>query len=106
MAEQKQAQASSQKKRKLVKGRHRSAIKRHRQSLKRAERNQSVMSELKNTMKKVLSAVQAKNKAGAETSLREVMSQLSRAATKKIVHRGYASRQTSRLSSLVSSLQS
>lgn len=88
------------KKRKLVKGRHKSAIKRHRQSLKRAERNQAVVSSVRTAMKKVKQAVASKDAAQIQTSLRTAMSLLHRAAAKGIIHHQNASRHIARLSSL------
>jgi small subunit ribosomal protein S20 len=101
MAEEK---AAADKKTKLPKGRHRSAIKRHRQNLKRAEQNRTVHSTLRTAIKKVKQAVEAKDTALAQTSLRTAMSLLHKAGQKGMIHRGNASRHIGRLSSLVSSL--
>ncbi len=103
MAEEKpQAAAGEAKKRKVPKGRHLSAIKRHRQSVTRAARNQGMVSGLRTAVKKVRQAVAKKDSALAQSSLREAVSLLQKAASKRILHRRNASRQISRLSSLVS----
>lgn len=103
MAEQKKP-AGEAKKRKLVKGRHRSAIKRQRQNLKRAAANLGVRSRIKGTIKKVLSAAQNKDKNLAQTLLREANSLLFKAARKQIIHPRNAARHLAKLSSLVHSL--
>lgn len=104
MAEEKAAEGKDAKKTKLPKGRHRSAIKRHRQSLKREEANQAVFSSIKTAIKKVRSAVTAKDKPRAEIELRSVMSLLHRAGRKNIIHWKNADRHIARLSSLVSAV--
>lgn len=99
-----EAKPEEAKKRKLIKGRHHSAIKRHRQSLKRATRNQSVHSAVKTAMKKVHQAVVSKNANLAQSSLRTAMSLLHHAASQGIIHHRNASRHVARLSSLVAGL--
>ncbi len=92
------------KKRKLVKGRHRSAIKRQRQNLKRAARNQTVLSLVKSTVKKVQTAVAKKDKKLAEQTLRLANSLLFKVAHRGVIHHRNAARRLARLSSLVNSL--
>lgn len=98
MAEEKKA--ADTKKKKLVKGRHKSAIKRHRQSLKRQERNRSFISEMRSAMKKVRQAVAKKEAAVTGPALKRATSLLHKAAAKGIIHKKNASRNISRLSSL------
>jgi len=98
--EEKPAAAGEAKKKKLVKGRHKSAIKRHRQSLKRAKSNQTIISSVRTAMKKVKQAAVTKDAAQIQTSLRSAMSLLHRAASKGIIHHRNASRHIARLSSL------
>jgi small subunit ribosomal protein S20 len=98
------AKAKDAKKKKLPKGRHRSAIKRHRQSVKKAELNQTIFSSIKTAVKKVRTAVSAKDKPQAETALRSVMSLLHRAGRKGIIHKKNADRHISRLSSFIAKL--
>lgn len=98
MAEEKKEEG----KRKVPKGRHLSAIKRHRQSLKRAERNMVVRSSMRTAVKKVLQAVEKKDAALAKDLLKQAMSQLHKSASKGIVHYRNAARHIGRLSSMVS----
>jgi len=86
------------KKKKLPKGRHLSVIKRARQSVKRAERNLPVRSALKTVIKKVLKAVEKKEKTVAQTALKEATSLLHKAAVKGLVHHRNAARHIARLS--------
>lgn len=104
MAEEKKPAAAEAKKRKLPKGRHVSAIKRARQNLKRAERNRVVSSSLKTAVKKVLSAIEKKEKQTAHAALQQATSLLHRAASQGLIHYRNASRHISRLSSRVSKL--
>ncbi len=101
MADSKKTEA---KKRKLVKGRHKSAIKRHRQSVKRAEQNLTVVSYLKTISKRVHQAVQKKDANLAKEALKLAMSTFDKAAAKGVVRRQNASRHIARLSKLVHQL--
>jgi small subunit ribosomal protein S20 len=103
--QEKPAAAGEAKKRKLVKGRHKSAIKRHRQSLKRAERNQSAFSSVRTAMKKVKQAVASKDAAQIRETLRSAMSLLHKASSKGLIHSRNASRQISRLSVLAAQVK-
>ncbi len=77
--------------------RHQSAIKAARQTLKRQERNRSILHRVKTFMKKVEGALQEKNIDTAKSSLREATSELHKAVTKGTLHRNTASRWISRL---------
>lgn len=79
-----------------------SGIKRIRQAKKLTAKNKSVRSKVKTARKKVLAAVSAKDKAGAESALKEAMKTFGSAASKGVVHKNTASRNVSRLSKLVS----
>lgn len=85
-------------------GRHKSAIKRHRQSLKRKARNKHEMSLAKTAIKKVRAAVAAKNKEAAGTTLKKTVSILNKAASKGVIPKKRASRLTSRLTAAVASI--
>lgn len=74
--------------------------KRHRQSLRRQARNQSVKSRVKTLMKKVITAVENKD-ATAEEQLRLAMSAIHKAGRKRILHPNTAARRVARLSRLV-----
>ena len=91
---------------------HKSAIKRHRQSLKRRAHNRLAKGLIRGAVKNVQSVVAAgvtANKAealkNAQTELRNAEKLLSSAASKKIIHHRSASRKVSRLAKLVNSLQ-
>ncbi len=74
-----------------------SALKRVRQSRKRAVRNRTWKSTIKTLVKKVQAAVAAKDKEAAETSLKAAIKVIDKAASKGIIHSNTASRKISRL---------
>jgi small subunit ribosomal protein S20 len=76
---------------------HPSAIKRHRQSLKRHARNRSVKTQVHSSVKHVTEAL-AGDPAAAEAALRSAMKALGKAASKGVIHRNTASRKIARLS--------
>ncbi|WKZ31925.1 MAG: 30S ribosomal protein S20 [Thermodesulfobacteriota bacterium] len=80
---------------------HASAIKRHKQSEKRRQRNASVKSSLRTAVKKVKEAVAAGKADEAKTSLKNAITELDKAASKGVLHKNNASRRVSRLSKLV-----
>ncbi len=96
--------ADPKKKGKLPKGRHASQIKRQRQTLKRAERNNTVRAEVRTFIKKVREAVSKKDPKLAKEALIEAKCKIDKAVAKGIFHRNNGSRKISRLSQLVSSL--
>ncbi len=77
--------------------RHQSAIKAARQTLKRQERNRSILRRVRTFMKRVHSALQEKNGDVAKSSLRDATSELHKAVTKGTLHKKTASRWISRL---------
>ncbi len=83
---------------------HKSAIKRHRQSLVRRARNRAMTTRIKNVVKKVRQAVEEKNKEQALVALQTATSVLDRAAGKKVIHARQAARRISRLSIAVNKL--
>lgn len=80
---------------------HASAIKRHKQSEKRRQRNASVKSGLRTAVKKVKEAVAAGKADEAKASLKSAVTELDKAASKGVLHRNNAARRVSRLSKLV-----
>ncbi len=86
--------------------RHKSAIKRNRQNAKRRERNRVVRSRVKSDVRKVREAVASGDKPASEQELRAAIKEISKAASKGILHRNNASRRISRLSKRVASLTS
>ena len=83
---------------------HKSALKRHRQSLKRQARNRAVSTRVKNVVKAVRQAVEANDVEKAQAALLVATSVLDKAATKKVIHRRQAARRISRLSVAVNKL--
>ena len=71
-----------------------------------ANRNQAIKSRVKTFVKKVLSAVEAKNVDEAKTALQVAYKELDKAVTKGVLKKNTASRKKSRLALKVSSLAS
>lgn len=76
---------------------HQSAIKRHRQSLKRRAVNKEARSRLRTLIKKARQAIEGKNAEQISNGLREVSSALGKAVSKGIVKKNTASRWLARL---------
>ena len=77
---------------------HPSAIKRHRQSLKRRAANKDVKSRIRTLIKKARQAIEAKDREQISAQLREVTRELGKAISKGILKNNTASRWLSRLS--------
>ncbi|NOX61929.1 MAG: 30S ribosomal protein S20 [Chloroflexi bacterium] len=80
---------------------HKSAIKRHRQSLKRRERNRKVRGGVRKAIKRTRMLVAAGEIEAAQEQLRIAISRLDRAAKKGVIHPNNAARRKSRLTRLV-----
>ena len=83
---------------------HPSAEKRHRQSVKRAARNQAVRSQVRTEVKKLRTLVAGSNAEKAKESLPHVASVLAKAASKGVLHKNNAARRTARLAKQVAKL--
>ncbi|MFC1855304.1 30S ribosomal protein S20 [Thermodesulfobacteriota bacterium] len=83
---------------------HKSALKRHRQSLKKHARNTAIRTNLKSSVKKLRAGIASKDKDISTTELQNVIIKLDRAVTKGVLHKNNASRRTSRLTKQVNSL--
>jgi small subunit ribosomal protein S20 len=83
---------------------HPSAEKRNRQRIKRTDRNRAAKSAVRTLVKRVRTALAAKDKAAATTALKNAVKALDKAATKGVVHEKAASRTVSRLSAQVHAL--
>jgi len=83
---------------------HKSALKRHRQSLKARARNRSMKTRVKNVIKAVRLAVETKDKEQALQALQTAASVMDKAAGKKILHWRNAARHVSRLAQAVNKL--
>lgn len=76
---------------------HKSALKRHRQSIAQRLRNRSQRSAMKNTVKKLHSAIESKDKDAVRLTLVDATSIIAKTATKGIIHSNTANRTISRL---------
>lgn len=83
---------------------HKSAIKRHRQSVERAGRNRAVRTRVKNAIKQVRAAITGSDKAQAGEALVAATSVLSKAAGKGAMHWKKAARKISRLAHAVNGI--
>ena len=77
---------------------HKSAEKRHRQSIKKNERNKSARTAIRTAVKKARVAIAAKDPQAVELA-RAAEKMLAKASAKGIVNKKAASRQTSRINS-------
>lgn len=71
---------------------------------KKADRNKSIKSAVKTSIKKVEAAVVAKDKEVAVAALANAISTIDKAATKGVYHKNNAARKVSRLSKAVNTL--
>lgn len=71
---------------------------------KKAERNKSIKSVVKTSIKKVEVAIEAKDKEAATVALQNAISTIDKAATKGVYHKNTAARKVSRLSKAVNTL--
>lgn len=70
----------------------------------KAERNKSIRSAVKTSIKKVEAAVAAKDKEAAVAALKVAISTIDKAATKGVYHKNNAARKVSRLAKAVNTL--
>ena len=85
---------------------HKSAVKRHEQSIKRSLSNQTRRTRIKNLTKDVLSAVEAEAQDTARKALDEAIPAIQKAASKGTIHKRTAARKISRLTRKVNIIQS
>jgi len=86
--------------------RHKSAIKRHRQNVKRAARNTTIRTRVRHILRETREAIAGKGVEAAEAELRTAVKALTKAASKGVLHRNSAARRISRLSKQVAALKS
>ncbi len=84
---------------------HKSALKRHKQSLQQAGRNHAVRTRVKNAIKQVCLAIQSNEKGQAGEALTKATSVLAKAAGKGAIHKKKAARKISRLTRAVNAIQ-
>ncbi|MFV1956611.1 MAG: 30S ribosomal protein S20 [bacterium] len=85
---------------------HKSAVKRHKQNIKRRLNNQIRRTRIKNLAKDVLIAVEAEDQDTARKALDEAIPAIQKAASKGTIHKRTAARKISRLTHRVNTLQS
>ncbi len=83
-----------------------SGIKKHRQSLKKRDRNTTIKSDLKTQLKKFEEAFESKDAAVAQQALKETEAKLRKASSKGVLKKETASRKVSRISKKVAALSS
>ena len=71
----------------------------------RTERNKAIRSKVKTYVKKVSAAVEAGDKAAAESALKAAVSEIDKAQTKGVYHANTASRKVARISRAVAAMQ-
>ena len=81
-----------------------SAKKRARQAVKARARNAGQRSMIRTTIKKVVKAVDAKDKAAALTAYAEMVPVLDRYSTRGMIHKNKAARHKSRLTARINAL--
>jgi small subunit ribosomal protein S20 len=83
---------------------NKSAIKRATQSEKNRLRNAHVKSTMKTNIKKVLVALEAKEKDEAQSAYKAAITYIDKAASKGVIHKNNAARRVSRLSKKINKL--
>ncbi len=83
---------------------HKSALKRHKQSEKRNERNRAARTRIKNVVKAVKTAVANGDKEAAALALTNATSTLDTVAGKGVIHWKKAARKVSRLAKAVNNI--
>lgn len=83
---------------------HKSAVKRHKQSLKANLRNRSIKTRVKNVVKNVRQAVDKGDAESAAQALKTAMSVIDKAGRKKVIHKKTAARKISRLQKKLNAL--
>jgi small subunit ribosomal protein S20 len=81
---------------------HESALKAHRQNIKRREANRQFRSRLRSALRSIRAAIDGGNPAEVKDALRNTISLVDKMAGKGIIHRNTAGRYKSRLASRVS----
>ena len=80
---------------------HDSALKAHRQNVKRREQNRQFRTRMRSALRDIRAAIDAGNPADVKDALRQTISLVDKMAAKKIIHKNTAGRYKSRLSARV-----
>ncbi len=83
---------------------HQSALKAHRQSLKRRDHNREMRATLRTAIKNIRAAIAAKDVEGAKKQLPGTVSLIDKMAAKGIIHDNAAARHKSRLQARIAKL--
>jgi small subunit ribosomal protein S20 len=83
---------------------HASAVKRHKQSVRRRQRNLAIKTKVRHLVRAVRSAIDSKDLDLAQRKLAAATSELAKAAGKGVYHRNAAARRAGRLSRAVARL--
>ena len=81
--------------------RHKSAEKRARQNKKRYQHNRAIKSSIKTGIKNLSTVLEKKNREESSSALKKVISTISKAASKGVMHKKTAARRISRLTKRV-----
>ena len=81
---------------------HESALKAHRQNIKRREHNRQLRTRLRSALRDIRAAIDAGDPAKVKDALRDTISLVDKMASKGAIHRNAAARYKSRLASRVS----
>lgn len=84
---------------------HASALKAHRQNLKRREHNREFRAKLRTALKGIRSALDKKDAAAAKQELNRTVSLIDKLASKGIIHRNAAARYKSRISTRLAKIR-
>ena len=83
--------------------RHASAVKAHRQTIKRTERNRALRSKLRTALKGIRSAIETGDTQGAKAALNQTVSLIDKMSGKGIIHDNAAARYKSRIAKRLTS---
>jgi small subunit ribosomal protein S20 len=78
---------------------HESALKAHRQNIKRREQNRQMRTRLRNALRDIRAAIDTNDPAQVKGALRQTLSLVDKLAGKGLIHRNTAARYKSRLAS-------
>jgi small subunit ribosomal protein S20 len=80
---------------------HESALKAHRQNVKRRDHNRQMRTRLRGALRDIRAAIDSDDPAKVKDALRETVSLVDKMAKKKLIHKNTAGRYKSRLASRV-----
>ena len=80
---------------------HDSALKAHRQNIKRRDHNRQMRTRLRGALRDIRAAIDAEDPAKVKDALRDTISLVDKMAKKKLIHKNAAGRYKSRLASRV-----